>query len=179
MKLVILDRDGVINRDSKAFIKSPAEWVAYDDSLVALRLLKEAGILVAVATNQSGIGRELFDETMLSQIHDKMLSTVEQAGGAIDRIFYCPHLPDANCACRKPKPGLLCKIQEHYQIDLKQTIVIGDSWRDLAAAIAVDAIPVLVKTGNGKKTYLENQNKLENINVFDNLLHAVQFILKN
>ncbi|MFO1258166.1 MAG: D-glycero-beta-D-manno-heptose 1,7-bisphosphate 7-phosphatase [Gammaproteobacteria bacterium] len=176
--LVILDRDGVINHDSPDFIKSPAEWIPYPESLEALRLLHQAGIKVAVASNQSGIGRGLFSEETLNGIHHKMMSAVEAAGGQIDRIFYCPHLPDARCLCRKPQPGLLLQIQSHYQVNLTQIPVIGDSWRDLEAAIAVNAIPVLVKTGNGEKTWVSHQADLKNIDVFDSLLHAAQALLK-
>lgn len=176
--LVILDRDGVINHDSTAFIKSPAEWIAYPQSLEALRLLHQAGIKVAVASNQSGVGRGLFTEDTLKDIHHKMISTIEAAGGQIDSIFYCPHSPEAGCLCRKPKPGLLLQIQRHYQVDLTQIPVIGDSWRDLEAALAVNAIPILVKTGNGPKTLHTHQEDLKNIDVFESLLHAVQSLIK-
>lgn len=176
--LVILDRDGVINHDSADFIKSPAEWIPYPESLEALRLLHLAGIKVAVASNQSGVGRGLFDEAILREIHDKMRLAVETAGGHIDSIFYCPHLPEAGCRCRKPQPGLLLQIQSHYKINLAQVPVIGDSWRDLEAAQVVGAIPMLVKTGNGEKTLQTHREKLKNIAVFNSLLHAVQSLLK-
>lgn len=152
MKLVILDRDGVINHDSAAYIKSPEEWKPIPGSLEAIALLNQAGYRVLVATNQSGVGRGLFDMATLNAIHDKMHRALGQVGGRIDGIFYCPHAQDAGCACRKPRPGLLDEIAKRFGVSLEGVPVIGDSLRDLQAGAAVGAQPVLVLTGKGKKT---------------------------
>ncbi len=152
VRLVVLDRDGTINRDSAAYIKSPEEWVPLPGSLEAIARLNRAGYTVAVASNQSGLARGLFDETTLAEIHDRMRAAVIAAGGAIDRIVWCPHHPDAGCDCRKPRPGLLRRLAEHYGVRLERVPVIGDSARDLEAARAVGARPVLVRTGNGRRT---------------------------
>ena len=155
MKLVILDRDGVINHDSASYIKSPAEWKPIPGSLEAIALLNQAGYRVLVATNQSGIGRGLFDMATLNAIHDKMHRALGLAGGRIDGIFYCPHAQDAGCNCRKPKPGLLEEIGRRFGVSLEGVPFIGDSLRDIEAALAVGAQPVLVLTGKGKKTRKE------------------------
>lgn len=152
MKLVILDRDGVINQDSPSYIKSPEEWKPIPGSIEAIALLNQAGYRVLVATNQSGVGRGLFDMATLNAIHDKMHRALGQAGGRVDGIFYCPHSQDAGCSCRKPRPGLLDEIARRFGVSLEGVPVIGDSLRDLQAAAAVGAQPVLVLTGKGKKT---------------------------
>ena len=151
MKLVILDRDGVINHDSASYIKSPEEWKPIAGSLEAIALLNQAGYRVLVATNQSGIGRGLFDMATLNAIHDKMHRALSLVGGRVDGIFYCPHAQDAGCACRKPRPGLLDEIAKRFGVSLDGVPFIGDSLRDLQAGAAVGAQPVLVLTGNGKK----------------------------
>ncbi len=155
MKLIILDRDGVINHDSASHIKSPAEWKPIPGSLEAIALLNQAGYRVLVATNQSGIGRGLFDMATLNAIHDKMHRALGLAGGRIDGIFYCPHSQDAGCNCRKPKPGLLEEIGRRFGVSLDGVPFIGDALRDIEAALAVGAQPVLVLTGKGKKTRKE------------------------
>jgi len=152
MKLVILDRDGTINHDSDQFIKSPAEWKPIKGSLEAIARLTQAGSRVVVATNQSGIGRGLFDMAALNAIHDTMHRAVHQAGGRIDAIFFCPHAGDANCECRKPKPGMLLEIAKRMNVELEGVPMVGDSLRDLQAAAAAGARPVLVLTGKGRKT---------------------------
>lgn len=152
MKLVILDRDGVINVESSAYIKSPAEWRAIPGSLEAIRRLNRAGFTVVVATNQSGLARGLFARADLDAIHRKMREAVAEAGGHIDRIFVCPHGPKDNCPCRKPRPGLLHEIAETYGLSLEGVPVVGDSARDLEAARKAGARPILVRTGNGDKT---------------------------
>ncbi len=151
-RLVILDRDGVINRDSDAFIKSPDEWEALPGSLEAIGILSAAGFDVAVATNQSGIGRKLLDRPALEAIHDKMRREAREQGGDIGKIEYCPHHPDDQCDCRKPKPGLLLKLSRSYGVPLENVPMIGDSLRDIEAARAVGGRPILVLTGNGEKT---------------------------
>ncbi len=152
MKLIILDRDGVINYDSDQFIKSPQEWRPIEGSMEAIALLNQWGWRVVVATNQSGVGRGLFDMDTLAAIHDKMHRTVAQAGGRIDAIFFCPHAADSKCSCRKPKPGMLLEIAERFNVDLNDVPVVGDSLRDLQSAVAAGAQPVLVRTGKGEKT---------------------------
>lgn len=151
-KLVILDRDGVINFDSANYIKSPDEWRPLPGSLEAIARLTQAGYRVVVATNQSGVGRGLLDMATLNAIHDKLHKAVAAAGGRIDALFFCPHTAESECACRKPKPGMLQEIAARYNADLKDVPAIGDSLRDLEAAMAVGARPILVLTGKGAKT---------------------------
>jgi len=155
MKLIILDRDGVINFDSDHYIKSPDEWRALPGSLEAIARLNQWGYRVVVATNQSGVGQGLFEMDTLNAIHEKMLKAVAQVGGRIDAIFFCPHTSADNCSCRKPKPGLLQEIGARYNVDLAGVFSIGDSLRDLQAAQAVKAQPVLVLTGKGSKTVVD------------------------
>ena len=152
MKLVVLDRDGTINHDSDQYIKSPAEWKPIKGSLEAIARLTQSGHRVVVATNQSGIARGLFDMTTLNAIHDAMQRAVHRAGGRIDAIFFCPHAGDADCDCRKPKPGMLLEIGRRMNAPLEGVPVVGDALRDLQAAAAVGARPVLVLTGKGRKT---------------------------
>jgi D-glycero-D-manno-heptose 1,7-bisphosphate phosphatase len=152
MKLIILDRDGVINFDSDQFIKNPEEWKPIPGSLEAIARLTQAGYRVVVATNQSGIGRGLFDMPTLNAIHDKMHKACAQVGGRIDAVFFCPHTNDADCACRKPKSGMLEEIALRYGISLSGVPVIGDSLRDLEAAARVQAQPILVLSGKGGRT---------------------------
>jgi D-glycero-D-manno-heptose 1,7-bisphosphate phosphatase len=143
-RLVMIDRDGVINRDSDEYIKNVAEWQPLPGSLEALRDLTRAGFRIAVITNQSGIGRGLFSERTLGEIHDAMRAAVEAAGGRIDGIFYCPHLPDAGCRCRKPAPGLLLDVSRSFGIPIEGVAFIGDKQSDVDAAISAGARPVLV-----------------------------------
>ncbi len=152
MKLIILDRDGVINYDSDQFIKNPEEWKPIPGSLEAIARLSQADYRVVVATNQSGIGRGLFDMPTLNAIHDKMHKSVALAGGRIDAVFFCPHTNDSNCACRKPKSGMLEEISTRYGVSLKGVPAVGDSLRDLQAAARVGAQPILVLSGKGLKT---------------------------
>ena len=147
LKLVILDRDGTINRASDEFVKSPDEWHPLPGSLEAISRLNHAGFHVVLATNQSGLGRGLFDMAALNAVHSHMVKMVAAAGGRIDAIFYCPHAPDEGCTCRKPAPGLLHQIQERYGIDLKGVPYVGDSLRDMQAAQAAGCAPHLVLTG--------------------------------
>jgi D-glycero-D-manno-heptose 1,7-bisphosphate phosphatase len=157
MKLVVLDRDGVINFDSDRFIKAPDEWRPIPGSLEAIALLNQNGYRVAIATNQSGIGRGLLDMAAFNAINDKMTRHLAQVGGRIDAIFYCPHAADAQCGCRKPMPGMLREIGRRFNSDLKGIPAIGDALRDLQAAYAVGATPVLVGTGKGKLTAKEKE----------------------
>ena len=176
MKLVILDRDGVINFDSDHFIKSPAEWKAIPGSLEAIARLNQAGFKVVIATNQSGIGRGLFDMDTLNAIHEKMHRAAQAVGARVDAIFYCPHAADSKCDCRKPKPGMLQRISACFNIDLKGVHAVGDSLRDLQAAVAAGANPILVLTGKGSDTRAHDQLP-EGTLVFDDLSKAVDHIL--
>ena len=177
-KLVILDRDGVINFDSAQFIKSPAEWKPIPGSPEAIAKLNQAGYRVVVATNQSGVGRGLFDMDTLNAIHEKMHKTVAAAGGRIDAIFYCPHAADAGCNCRKPKPGMFQRIAAVYNAELKGVPAIGDSLRDLQAAARAGASPILVLTGKGEKTQEEGDLPYAT-EVFPDLSAAVDHLLGN
>ena len=152
MKLLMLDRDGVINHDSDQYIKSPAEWKPIKGSIEAIARLTQAGWRIVVATNQSGIARGLFDTSMLNAIHDAMHKAVIQAGGRIEAIFFCPHAADSNCECRKPRPGMLLEIERRLNIPLAGVPFVGDSLKDMQAATAAGARPILVLTGKGRKT---------------------------
>ncbi len=146
-KLVILDRDGTINRASDEFVKSPEEWVPLPGALEAIGRLNHAGYHVVLATNQSGLGRGLFDMAALNSVHAHMVKALAACGGRIDAVFYCPHAPDEGCHCRKPEPGLLEQIAERYGIALQGVPYIGDSLRDMQAAAAAGCAPHLVCTG--------------------------------
>ena len=175
MKLIILDRDGVVNFDSDQFIKSPAEWKPIPGSLEAIAKLNQAGYRVVLATNQSGIGRGLFDMATLNAIHDKMHKALAQVGGRIDALFFCPHAADSKCDCRKPKPGMFEEISKRFNMDLTGVPAIGDSLRDLQAATAMGAIPILVRTGKGQKT-IEAGGLPEGTLVFADLADAVRHL---
>jgi len=157
VKLVILDRDGTINHDSDHYIKSTDEWRPIDGSLEAIARLTQAGYRVVVATNQSGIARGLFDSSTLIAIHDKMQRAVAQAGGRIDAFFFCPHAADSACECRKPRPGMLKEIARRFNHSLADAYMVGDAQRDLDAAAAAGAKPVLVLTGKGLRTQEEGR----------------------
>lgn len=177
MKLIILDRDGVINYDSAQFIKSPAEWKPIPGSLEAIARLNQAGYRVVVATNQSGIGRGLFDMDTLNAIHAKMHKELMKVGGHVDAIFYCPHTADSECDCRKPKPGMFHRIATCLNADLKGVPTVGDSLRDLQAGAAVGCQPMLVLTGKGSKTQAEG-NLPEGTLEFADLATAVDYLLQ-
>ena len=149
MKLIILDRDGTINEDSDEFVKTPEEWQPLPGALEAIARLNHAGWHVVVASNQSGLGRGLFEVSSLNAIHTKMSKLLAAAGGRIDAVFYCPHAPDENCPCRKPNPGLLEQIGERYGLDLRGVPMVGDSARDVLAGVAAGCEPHLVLTGKG------------------------------
>lgn len=152
MKLVILDRDGVINIDSANFIKKPNEWIPIPGSLEAIALLNQSGFRVALATNQSGISRGLFDMVTLNAIHDKMHRALSQLGGRIDALFYCPHAAEDLCNCRKPKAGMIEDIGLRFSVNLKNVSGVGDSLRDLQAYADAGCQPILVRTGKGEET---------------------------
>lgn len=176
MKLVILDRDGVINHDSDAYIKSPDEWSPIPGSLTAIARLTRAGYAVVVASNQSGLARGLFDHATLERIHDKMNEAVAAAGGRIEAIVYCPHGPEDQCQCRKPRAGLLRDIAARFKVDLKGVPAIGDALRDVQAARDVGARPILVRTGKGEAT-LQRGEGLAGVAVYSDLAAAVDALL--
>jgi len=182
MKLVILDRDGVINKDSSSFIKSPEEWVPIKGSLEAIARLSQAGYEVVIITNQSGVGRGLFSADTLAKIHVRMIDYVQQHGGKIQSILFCPHHPDDACNCRKPLPGMYQELAERLNINYSGVYSVGDSVRDLQAAKAAGASPVLVKTGNGKKSLKKIADDpnivLDDILVFDTLATFADALLK-
>ena len=175
--LVILDRDGVINQDSDAYIKSPEEWIAIPGSLEAIARLNHAGILVAVASNQSGLGRGMFDLDTLNAIHAKFHQALGRVGGHVDGIFFCPHIPQDNCDCRKPRPCLLHAISQRFDLPLDGIPFIGDSPADVAAARAVMAQPMLVCTGKGEHSLSKNSD-LRSLPVFGDLAEAVDDLLR-
>ena len=149
MKLVILDRDGTINADSDEFIKSPQEWQPLPGALEAIARMNHAGWHVAIASNQSGLGRGLFDVASLNAMHAKMHKLLSAHGGRIDATFYCPHTPEDGCSCRKPLPGLFEQIGDRFGVELRSVPVVGDSVRDLQAGSAAGCEPHLVLTGKG------------------------------
>jgi len=176
VKLVILDRDGVINFDSDQYVKSPSEWRPLPGSIEAIARLNQSGYRVAVATNQSGIGRGLFDMATLNAINDKMMEMVFRQGGRIDALFFCPHTADENCSCRKPRTGMLEEIATRFHADLKGVPAIGDSLRDLQAADAVGALPILVLTGKGKLTQEQGGMPKKTL-VFEDLAEASRHLI--
>ena len=173
MKLIILDRDGVINQDSDAYIKTVDEWQPIPGSLEAMGKLCQAGYTLVVATNQSGIARGYFDLPILHAMHTKMGKLLEQYGGQVDAVFFCPHGPDEQCECRKPRDGLLRDIGMRYQINLTGIPVIGDSLRDIQSAQSVGAKPILVRTGKGERTLTKHGPELANVPVYKDLAAVV------
>ena len=178
MKLIILDRDGVINQDSDAYIKSQDEWIPIPGSLEAIAKLNRAGYTVAVATNQSGLARGYFDLKALSAMHRKMEVLLSEHGAQVDAVFYCPHGPKDGCQCRKPEPGMLHEIGERFHANLKKVYFIGDTISDMKAATSAGVKPVLVRTGKGEKTeLLLAENNFSHVPVHDDLMSAVKDIL--
>lgn len=177
MKLIILDRDGVINYESADYIKTPDEWMPIPGSLAAIAQLTQAGYTIAIATNQSGIAKGLYDHAALTNIHQKLLLEVKRVGGTIAAIFYCPHGSHEACACRKPKPGLLYQISEHFQLSLKDVPFIGDSFRDIEAARKVGCQPILVRTGYGEQTLANYPELLSEMPVCMDLAEATGSLL--
>lgn len=174
MNLVILDRDGVINEDSDAFIKTPEEWRPIPGSLEAIARLNQAGYTVVVATNQSGLARRLLDEAALQAIHERLHEALRAVGGCVADIVYCPHGPWDHCVCRKPRPGLFEQIAHRYAVPLKDVPAIGDSLRDLKAAKAAGARPILVLTGKGRRAQAKRP---AGVPVFTDLAAAIDAIL--
>jgi D-glycero-D-manno-heptose 1,7-bisphosphate phosphatase len=170
--LVILDRDGVINRDSDKFIRNSEEWQPLPGSIEAIAALTRAGFTLAVASNQSGLARGLFDQAALDAMHHKMLALIDAAGGRINKIVICPHGPDDACDCRKPRPGLLEQLADYFETSLVGVPVIGDALRDLEAAAAVGASPILVRTGKGADTEGALPERFMNVPIYDDLAAA-------
>jgi D-glycero-D-manno-heptose 1,7-bisphosphate phosphatase len=187
MKLIILDRDGVINHDRDDFVKSADEFVPIDGSIDAIARLHKAGFTVVVATNQSGLARGKFDLDDLEAMHEKLTQLVEEQGGELSAIFYCPHSPEDNCKCRKPLPGMIDAIEAEFNISAEGFYFVGDSLRDMQAAVTKGCKPILVKTGNGEKTLAQPADanlqtdapilSPEQILVVDNLAAAAELIL--
>ncbi|MNQ24676.1 D-glycero-beta-D-manno-heptose-1,7-bisphosphate 7-phosphatase [compost metagenome] len=175
MKLLILDRDGVINEDSDAYIKSVAEWIPIPGSIEAIARLNQAGWTVAVATNQSGLARGYYDEATLAAMHARLRQLVAEQGGQLGLIVHCPHGPDEGCDCRKPLPGLLQQIAAHYRVELAGLWFVGDSPGDIAAARAVGCQPVLVLSGKGERT--QAKGLPQGVLVFDDLAAVAAHLL--
>lgn len=176
-KLVILDRDGTINEDSDHFVKSPDEWIPLPGALQAIARLSQMGWQVVVATNQSGLGRGLFDIVALNGMHEKMKQLLAVEGGRIEAVFFCPHVASDMCHCRKPLPGLFEQIGERFRADLCDVPAVGDSLRDLQAAAAAGAQPHLVRTGKGLQTALRDDLPSGTV-IHDDLSHFVDYWLQ-
>jgi D-glycero-D-manno-heptose 1,7-bisphosphate phosphatase len=177
-RLVILDRDGVINEDSDDYIKSLDEWVPIPGSIAAIARLSRAGYKIGVATNQSGLARGYFDEIALANMHAQLCALVEEEGGQVDAICYCPHGPDAGCHCRKPAPGLLEQISEELQLPIAGAWYVGDTAKDLELGLKMGCKSILVRTGKG----LQTEAKLDSatrqaVSIVDNLAAAADRIL--
>jgi len=175
--MVILDRDGVINHVAEDDVTTVDGWSPIPGSIEAISRLKKAGYLVTIATNHSGIARGLYSETELQQMHDKMQKMLSARGASIDGIFYCPHGPEANCICRKPKPGLLFQIAKKFDIDLSETPLVGDNISDIQAAKMANAKPILVRTGKGEYVMQHFPEALD-VPVYDDLAHFVRETLR-
>jgi len=177
VKLAILDRDGVINQDSDTFIKNAEEWIPIPGSLEAIARLNHAGFRILVASNQSGLGRGFFNIDALNAMHRKMRRELSVLGAQIEAIFFCPHAPEQDCQCRKPRPGLFRDISRRLQIEMSGIPVICDSYRDIQAATSVGALPLLVLTGKGRKTLSQHRDDLTGVPIFDDLAAAADALL--
>ncbi|SFK13825.1 D-glycero-beta-D-manno-heptose 1,7-bisphosphate 7-phosphatase [Methylophaga sulfidovorans] len=177
MSLIILDRDGVINHDSDDFIKNPAEWEPIEGSLEAIARLNYAGYRVVVVTNQSGIARGLFDVETLNRIHSKMRRMLAQVGGKIEAIMFCPHGPEDDCQCRKPQNGSFVDLAHRLRVSLENVPAVGDSLRDIQAAMLSQARPILVKTGKGERTLAAGIP--DGVEVYDDLASVATALLEH
>ncbi len=179
IRLVILDRDGVININSQAYVKSAAEWHPIAGSLEAVAQLKEAGFLVAIATNQSGIGRGYYTKEDLYQIHQKLTTSLAKHNGSIDHIEFCPHAPEEDCVCRKPKPTMLATIGKKLNVPPSETIFIGDSLKDIEAGRSYGCDTILVRTGYGIQTERQLRELGWQVPILADLQTATQYIIEN
>lgn len=177
IKLIALDRDGVINKDSPTYIKSPEEWEAIPGSLAAIAKLNKCGFKVAIVTNQSGVARGYYSLDILNAIHQKMLTQIEAVGGQIDEIFFCPHVNEDNCDCRKPKSGLLLQAAKQFNLEPSEILIIGDSMRDILAAKNCGAQAILVCSSNKTNDILAAKNA--GVKTYADLAEAVDYICKN
>lgn len=178
--LVILDRDGVINEDSDDYIKSIDEWIPVPGSIEAIARLSRAGYRIGVATNQSGLARGYFDEVTLANMHALLCELVEEAGGQVDAICYCPHSPDEGCRCRKPAPGLLEQLSAELQLPIRGAWYVGDTAKDMELAIAMGCKPVLVRTGKGRRTEGRLEPAMRDaVTTVDDLAAAADCILRS
>jgi len=179
MKVVVLDRDGVINADSAEYIKAADEFQPIPGSIEAIAKLHKNGFKIFVATNQSGLSRKLFDEYVLAQIHQKLCFLVEEIGGFIEGIFFCPHLPEDNCTCRKPHIGLLKQIEVEFDCSIAGSYFVGDSLKDIQAAKAFGCLPILVSTGNGITTQsLLKKHAYGDVLLVEDLAEAADYIIE-
>ena len=176
-KMVILDRDGVINHEADDDVTTVDGWDPIPGSIEAINRLKKAGYLVTIASNHSGIARGIYSEDELVEMNAKMQRMLAARGASVDGIFYCPHGPEANCICRKPKPGLLFQIAKQFDIDLSQTPLVGDNISDIQAAKMANAKPVLVRTGKGEYVMQHFPEALD-VPVYDDLAHFVRETLR-
>ncbi len=179
MKLVLLDRDGVINHNNTEQIRNPDAWLPIEGSLEAITELNQHGYRVVIISNQSGISLGLFGVNDLHAIHQKMHDALSKLGGHVDAVLYCPHSNSDECSCRKPKPGMLHDVSKRLGIDLDKVPVVGDSLRDLQAAMAVGAQPVLVRTGKGQDTLEENPALEKQVQIVDDLADFVEKFLES
>lgn len=177
IKLIVLDRDGVINEDSPDYIRSAQEWHPIAGSLEAIARLCHGGYSVVVATNQSGIGRGLFDFDDLTAMHDKMNRLLAEVGGHVSGVFFCPHTPDDGCCCRKPRPGMLADIARRFGVNYENMLCIGDSAGDIQASRAVGVRTALVRTGSGADLEKNGNLDLGGVLVGDNLASVADIIL--
>ena len=175
-RLIFLDRDGVINRDSPEYIKNADEWRPIPGSLEAIAELTKRGERTVIITNQSGVGRGLYSLDTLQSIHDKMLELIENHGGKIEKIYFCPHKPDENCPCRKPKTGMLEQARKDFDPDFSESYMIGDSLKDIQLGLQMGCKTILVKTGNGLKTFESHASELKQTIIAENLLDAIRNI---
>jgi D-glycero-D-manno-heptose 1,7-bisphosphate phosphatase len=173
MSFIMLDRDGVVNYDSKNYIKSPDEWLPIPGSFEAIALLTKAGYKIGIASNQSGIARGYYSEEILAEIHKKMMQGVEEVGGRIDKIVYCPHMPDAGCDCRKPKPGMLYTLANFFDGTPQGHFFVGDRKTDVTAAKACGAIPLLIESQMTK----EGDEHIQDVCYFNSLLEVANYII--
>ena len=174
-KFIILDRDGVINHESSAYVKTPDEWVPIDRSMEAISLLTKNSYKIILISNQAGVSRRIISYNEMLNIHQKLLKTCNKFGGDIFSTYYCYDHPDDNSSFRKPKPGMYLEISERLNIDLSRVFAIGDSIRDIKAALASGCKPLGVKTGNGSKL----ADEMPDLDIFDDLFDAVQFVIEN